>query len=60
MDKRGRLDLDMLADSLTDDVAIVSVMWANNETGTIFPSSGSARWSAARDCVPYRRGAGGG
>ncbi|HPD45985.1 MAG TPA: cysteine desulfurase NifS [Anaerohalosphaeraceae bacterium] len=37
VDKRGRLDLDMLADSLTDDVAIVSVMWANNETGTIFP-----------------------
>jgi cysteine desulfurase len=27
----------MLEDSLTDDTAIVSVMWANNETGVIFP-----------------------
>ncbi len=37
VDKQGRLDMDQLADSLTDDVAIVSVMWANNETGTVFP-----------------------
>jgi len=37
VDKQGRLERDQLANSLTDDVAIVSVMWANNETGTIFP-----------------------
>ncbi|MBE0534920.1 MAG: cysteine desulfurase NifS [Phycisphaerae bacterium] len=37
VDKQGRLDIDQLADCLTDDVAIVSVMWANNETGTVFP-----------------------
>ena len=37
VDKKGRLDLDKLYDSLGDDTAIVSVMWANNETGTIFP-----------------------
>jgi cysteine desulfurase len=37
VDKQGRLDMDQLAESLNDDVAIVSVMWANNETGTIFP-----------------------
>ncbi|MBV5317792.1 MAG: cysteine desulfurase NifS [Desulfobulbaceae bacterium] len=33
----GTLDLQRFKDSLTDDTAIVSVMWANNETGVIFP-----------------------
>jgi len=37
VDKKGRLDLDYLYDSLSDDTAIVSIMWANNETGVIFP-----------------------
>ena len=37
VDKKGRLDLDHYAGLLCDDVAIVSVMWANNETGTFFP-----------------------
>lgn len=37
VDKRGRLDLAEYASLLNDDVAIVSVMWANNETGTLFP-----------------------
>ena len=37
VDREGRLDLDYFYDSLTDDTAIVSFMWANNETGVIFP-----------------------
>lgn len=37
VDGQGRLDLDEYAALLSDDVALVSVMWANNETGTIFP-----------------------
>jgi len=37
VDKKGHLDLDFLYDSLTDDTAIVSVMWANNESGVVFP-----------------------
>jgi len=37
VDREGRLDLEALYDSLTDDTAIVSLMWANNETGVIFP-----------------------
>jgi cysteine desulfurase len=37
VDKKGRLDLDEYQKLLSDKVAIVSVMWANNETGTIFP-----------------------
>jgi len=37
VDKSGRLDLDYLYDHITDHTAIVSIMWANNETGVIFP-----------------------
>src|SRR5690349_7306793 len=37
VDKSGGLDLEELRSALTDDTALVSVMWANNETGVIFP-----------------------
>ncbi len=37
VDKCGRLNLESYKKMLSDNVAIVSVMWANNETGTIFP-----------------------
>jgi cysteine desulfurase len=37
VNKKGRVDLDEYKSLLNDRVAIVSVMWANNETGTIFP-----------------------
>ncbi len=37
VDKKGRLDLDEYKSLLNDRVAVVSVMWANNETGTLFP-----------------------
>jgi cysteine desulfurase len=33
----GTLDLDEYQAALEDDTAIVSIMWANNETGVIFP-----------------------
>lgn len=37
VDGKGRLDLEEFKASLNDDTAVVSVMWANNETGVIFP-----------------------
>ncbi|MGD8209932.1 MAG: cysteine desulfurase NifS [Desulfobacterales bacterium] len=37
VDSQGTLDLDYLYQNLSDDTAIVSLMWANNETGVIFP-----------------------
>ena len=37
VDGKGRLDLDEYRSVLSDKVAVVSVMWANNETGTLFP-----------------------
>ncbi|MEJ2728609.1 MAG: cysteine desulfurase NifS [Deltaproteobacteria bacterium] len=35
--RNGELDIEYLYDSLSDDTAIVSLMWGNNETGVIFP-----------------------
>jgi len=37
VDNEGRLDVDELRDRIDDYTAIVSVMYANNETGVIFP-----------------------
>ncbi len=37
VDANGMLDLDQLRESLVDDTALVSVMYANNETGVVFP-----------------------
>ncbi len=37
VDHQGSIDLDELADTIRDDTILVSVMWANNEVGTIHP-----------------------
>ena len=37
VDRRGRLDLDEYKSLLGPRVALVTAMWANNESGTIFP-----------------------
>ena len=37
VDREGRLDLDELRESLMDGTALVSIMYANNETGVVFP-----------------------
>lgn len=37
VDREGRLDLDELRETITEETALVSVMYANNETGVIFP-----------------------
>ena len=37
VDRQGRLDIDAYRGALSDRVAVVSIMWANNETGVIFP-----------------------
>jgi len=43
VDKQGRLDLGELESHLDDDTAIVTIMSANNETGTVFPIEKIAR-----------------
>jgi cysteine desulfurase len=37
VDKEGMLDMQDVREKITNQTAIVSVMWANNETGVIFP-----------------------
>ncbi|SEQ76069.1 cysteine desulfurase [Solimonas aquatica] len=37
VDAKGRLDLDAYRKALGPKTAIASIMWANNETGTLFP-----------------------
>jgi len=37
VDRDGNLDVEMLKSSVDDDTAIVSIMYANNETGVVFP-----------------------
>jgi cysteine desulfurase len=37
VDREGRLDLDELRAAISNDTALVSIMYANNETGAIFP-----------------------
>jgi cysteine desulfurase len=48
VDRRGRLDIDEYKSLLNDRVAIVSAMWANNETGTIFPVEEMAELAHAK------------
>jgi cysteine desulfurase len=48
VDRHGRLDIDEYRRLLSDRVAIVSVMWANNETGTIFPVEEMAEYANAQ------------
>ena len=45
VDREGRLDLEQLASAISDQTALVSIMWANNETGVIFPWRRSSNWS---------------
>lgn len=48
VDDQGMLDMAEYEAALTEDTAIVSVMWANNETGVIFPVPEMARMAKAR------------
>ena len=51
VDKKGRLDLDELAGQLDDDTALVTIMSANNETGTVFPVEQIAEMVTSRGIV---------
>ena len=48
VDSDGMIDMQEYADALTDDTAIVSIMWANNETGVILPVEEMARMAQKR------------
>ena len=48
VDGDGNLDMDQYKKSLSADTAIVSLMWANNETGVIFPVEEAAQLARER------------
>ncbi|MBE0616744.1 MAG: aminotransferase class V-fold PLP-dependent enzyme, partial [Proteobacteria bacterium] len=48
VDADGMIDLEELRASLRDDTALVSLMYANNETGTIFPVQAAAELVKSR------------
>ncbi len=51
VDEQGILNMEDYQQALTDDTAIVSVMWANNETGVIFPIEEMAKMAKERDIL---------
>ena len=51
VDAQGRLDPAEAAAAIREDTAVVSLMWANNETGVLFPVEDIAR--AARERGAY-------
>lgn len=51
VDNLGRLDMKRYEQSLTADTAVVSLMWANNETGVIFPLEKAAEMARSRDIL---------
>jgi cysteine desulfurase len=48
VDSEGNLDMDEYGKSLASDTALVSLMWANNETGVIFPVEEAAAMAKER------------
>jgi len=51
VDKEGRLDLADLEEKLDDDTALVTIMYANNETGVIFPVAEIAKLVTGKGVV---------
>lgn len=51
VDAGGRPDLAEFAAALRDDTALVSIIWANNETGVLFPVEEMARMADERRIV---------
>lgn len=48
VDREGRIDLKHLERSITAETALVSVMWANNETGVLMPVEEIAQITKAK------------
>ncbi|MEM9540528.1 MAG: cysteine desulfurase NifS [Cyanobacteria bacterium P01_E01_bin.42] len=53
VDERGQLDLYEVEAALTGNTALVSIMYANNETGTIFPVEDIAQMAKEYDTLVH-------
>ncbi len=51
VDGAGRLDMEELRAAVDVDTAIVSLMWANNETGVIFPVEEAAKIAKSKGAL---------
>ncbi len=51
VDSKGRLDFDEFEQQVDDETAIVTIMYANNETGVIFPVERIAELCREKDVV---------
>lgn len=51
VDKCGRLDMDVLRREVDENTCLVTIMWANNETGTIFPIKECAEIAHAKGAL---------
>ena len=51
VDSEGHFDMEQYRRALTADTAIVSLMWANNETGVIFPIEKAAQMARERNIL---------
>jgi len=53
VDVEGRLDLGEVRDSIRSDTALISVMYANNETGVVFPIQEIAEMAKERGVLMH-------
>ncbi|ACH83463.1 cysteine desulfurase NifS [Acidithiobacillus ferrooxidans ATCC 53993] len=51
VDRLGRISMEAYAAALSEQVAVVSMMYANNETGTIFPVESMARMAKEKGAL---------
>ena len=51
VNRQGLFPLEEVSRAMTDDTAIVSVMWANNETGVLFPVEEIAALAESRGII---------
>jgi len=51
VDAQGQIDLADLENAVREDTALVSLMWANNETGVLFPIEKAAEISRAKGAL---------
>ena len=52
VDEEGNLNLRQLREEICDDTALISIMWANNETGVLFPVKEIAEIAAEKE-IPF-------
>ena len=51
VNRHGELDIEEYGKSLDEDTAIASIMWANNETGVLFPVEKAAEMARERGII---------